>query len=379
VRIAYLGSGRSIHTLRWVSAVAARGHAVHLVTQDPLREPLPEAASVEILPRSGQLGYFLNVWALRRIVRRLRPDLLHVNYAAGYGTLARLAALPTPLLLSVWGSDVEEVPGRSRWHRALIIGNLRSAGLITSTSHDMANTVRGLLPAAPIAVVPFGIDTARFRPVTRDAATGTSAVLIGTVKGLDRVYGIDILLRAFALLPRQTADGTPVRLVVAGTNGPLETYRALARELGVEGAVTFLGDVPHGEVPELLSTFTVYAALSRRESFGVAVLEASACGVPVVVTRVGGLPEAVQDGVTGLIVGPENPAAAAAAIGSLLDDPSSARDYGLAGREFVRATYEWSASVDMMIDAYRRLLDASGRAEGSAGVAKGSRDIKFEG
>jgi len=83
----------------------------------------------------------------------------------------------------------------------------------------------------------------------------------------------------------------------------------------------------------VLSTFTVYAALSRRESFGVAVAEASACAIPVVATRVGGLPEVVRDGVTGILVPPEDPRAAADAIARLLADSEVRSAMGVAGRE----------------------------------------------
>ena len=113
MRILYVGSGRSIHVIRWVRAIAARGQDVYLATQDELREPIRECAGVEILPSSGALGYLFNVRAVRRLIERLRPDLVHANYATGYGMLARLAGGSAPIVLTVYGSDVLEFPHAS--------------------------------------------------------------------------------------------------------------------------------------------------------------------------------------------------------------------------------------------------------------------------
>lgn len=369
MRILYLGSGRSIHVVRWVRAIAARGHDVYLATQDELREPIPECAGVRILPSSGARGYILNVPAVRRLTTRLRPDLVHANYATGYGLLARLAGGSAPVVLTVYGTDVLEFPHKGRWHRSLLIGNLRNARVITSASKAMADAVSDLLAAAKVVVVPFGVDTTSFRPIRQTSSA--DVLIVGTVKALDHAYGIDTLLRAFSLLPRR--GGQPLRLVIGGDGPALSELRALSDELSITGDVTFLGDVPHDEVPRVLGTFTVYAALSRSESFGVAVAEASACGIPVVATSVGGLPEIVRDGVTGFLVPPEDPRAAADAIARLLADPGERSAMGLAGRDFVRRTYEWESCVDAMLEVYRVACETPTRVHQRAPGVSGTR------
>lgn len=374
MRVVYLGAGTSIHTIRWVRAIALRGHEVHFVTQHPLREPLPEAASVTRLRVEGPLGYLLNASMVRRIVRRLRPDVVHVDYATGYGTLSRLSRHSVPAVLTVLGSDVHDFALRGRWHRALVAGNLRSAQAITSASRTMAAAVLDLVPRARVVVVPFGVDTAIFRPPASDARTGN---VVGTVKGLHPVYGIDILLRAFALLV-QEPGAPPARLVIAGDGIARADLEGLAEQLGIRAHATFLGDVPHGDVPALLGTLSVYVALSRRESFGVAVAEASACGVPVVVSRVGGLPEVVQDGTTGLVVPPEDPESAAVALRALLADPSRARAMGRAGRDFVRNAFEWDSCVDRMIAVYAEIRRSGGASAAARGVAATSPGISIQ-
>ena len=101
----------------------------------------------------------------------------------------------------------------------------------------------------------------------------------------------------------------------------------------------------------------MYVALSRSESFGVAVIEASACGLPVVVSNVGGLPEVVEQGVTGFIVPPEDPAAAADALEQLLASKELRERMGSAGRDRVERLYAWEACVDRQIAVLRSAID----------------------
>ena len=132
--VALLGAANSVHLQRWACGLAQRGLRVSVITQhadDALA--LPTDVQRHALPRCGAAGYFTNAPALRRLLRRLAPDLLHAHYASGYGTTAALAGFH-PLVLSVWGSDVYEFPQRSRWARRWLVHNLRCADMVTSTS-----------------------------------------------------------------------------------------------------------------------------------------------------------------------------------------------------------------------------------------------------
>jgi glycosyltransferase involved in cell wall biosynthesis len=220
----------------------------------------------------------------------------------------------------------------------------------------------------PISVTPFGVDTDRFHPEGEDRKTlvsseNESVTVIGTVKKLDEKYGIDVLIRAFARLrskvhaeDRQKAQS--LRLLIVG-DGPLrKELEDLARECGVEKVTTFVGAVPHDEVPSYLRTLDVYVAPSRAdsESFGVAILEASACECPVVVSKVGGLPEVVDDQETGIIVPPNDPVATSEAIRKLVDNTELRGSMGKLGRAHVKREYEWSACLDRMETVYQAVV-----------------------
>jgi len=325
---------------------------------------LDPAVEVEWLRHNGQRGYVLNVLSLRRLLARWRPDLLNVHYASGYGTTAALSGF-APTLLSVWGSDVFDFPYEGRLKAVLLRWNLRRATAIASTSHAMARQVQRLTPErSSIAVTPFGVDMQRFAPVPGLRAQGR--LTIGIVKSLEPAYGVDLLLRACAGLlgAGDAPELQDWRLLVVGGGSQRAELEVLAFELGIGQRTEFVGALPHDEVPFGLNRFDIYVAPSRSESFGVAVIEASACELPVIVSDAGGLPEVVLDGETGLVVPRENVPALQAALARLLFDSALRARLGRNGRAHVAREYEWNHCVDLMEQAYASLTGGGVRGMG---------------
>lgn len=357
----------ALHTVRWANALADRGHAVQLVSAHRAHPTLDPRVELAPLPVPPPAAYLFNVRSARRWLRQFRPDLVNAHYASGYGTLARRVAF-APWALSVWGSDVYEFPDRSPWHRHLLRRNLRAANRVFSTSEAMARRTRWLEPAlqAPV-ITPFGVDTGRFRPSGHRRSGVDGRVVVGAVKALAPTYGIDRLIRSFAGVFHRMqergdrrADGLELR--IAGEGPQRDELQHLAQSLGVGDRTRFPGRIDHAEVPAFLQELDVFVALSRSESFGVAVLEASACELPVLVSDAGGLPEVVLDNETGRVVPGDDERAAIENLEDLVSDADQRQRFGREGRRFVQARYEWSDTVRTMEDAYRELLaDTSGR------------------
>ena len=360
MRVALLGPANSVHLPRWAAALAQRGHALCVISQQRCeRALLPASVEVVWLPHTGALGYFRNVPALRRVLAQWRPELLNAHYASGYGTTMALCGFH-PTLLSVWGSDVYDFPYEGALKAWLLRWNLRRANAIASTSHAMAQQVRRLVPdCGEIAVTPFGVDLVRFAP--EPGRRARTRLTIGIVKLLAPKYGVDLLLRAYAGL-LQDADVRALRadcrLLIVGDGPQRAELEALAFELGIAPRTEFAGAVAHTDVPTWLNRLDIYAAPSRldSESFGVAIIEASACALPVVVSDVGGLPEVVIDGQTGLVVPRDDVPALQAALKRLLLDPDLRTQLGRRGRAHVEREYEWGHRVDLMERCYARTL-----------------------
>jgi phosphatidylinositol alpha-1,6-mannosyltransferase len=206
------------------------------------------------------------------------------------------------------------------------------------------------IEAAPqlIRVVLLGADQQSFRPGldTRDVRARyglEEGRWLLSVARLTRHKGIDTALRALAQL---AGDYPDLRYAVVGVGEEQETLQDEARELGIGDRVRFLTEVPDRDLPALYNVAEVYLGVSRLleqrvEGFGISLVEASACGVPVIAGRSGGIPEAVRDGETGTLVDAERPEAVAQALRRLLDDASLRRRLGQAGRRAVESFYNW--------------------------------------
>lgn len=361
MKLILLSSAASIHTLQWARNLKLQGIEVIIISQHPKSEDFPADIPVHILPYSGFIGYFLNAVPLKKIVQKIQPDLINVHYASGYGTTARLINFH-PYVLSVWGSDVFEFPYRSLLHKTLLKWNLKSADIIASSSYSMLEqTYRFVETTKEIEVIPFGVDISKFTPSCKRSKS-LDQITIGTVKTLKEVYGIDILLRALAIVQHKIATQHPqfvthLQFRIVGGGPDLNKLQLLAQQLGIDKLVVFTGAVQHDLVPVELEKLDIYIALSRQESFGVAVIEAQAMAKPVVVSNVGGLPEVVKHEETGFVVESENPEAAAEAIIKLILDSKLREKMAYNAEKFVNQNFSWNACAVKMKDLYKHTLE----------------------
>jgi glycosyltransferase involved in cell wall biosynthesis len=269
------------------------------------------------------------VLRLAQLFRRWRADVVHTHDDKPllYASLAaRLARVPRLVHTKHYG----QVPQITR--RQIVMGNLaaRLADDFVCVSEQSARLAveRGL--TARVRTIWNGIDVSRF--AYAGPQTGGPAVLVAR---LSPEKDADTLLRAAALVAR---DDPAFRLEIAGDGVCLPDLRARAAELGLNERVRFLGEVR--DVPSLLARASVFVLSSLTEGISLTLLEAMARGLPVVATRVGGNPEVVADGETGLLVPPRDPAALAAALLRVRRDPDHARELGRAGRRRVEAHFD---------------------------------------
>lgn len=353
MKVALLAGANAIHTIRWANGLVHVGIDVHLISAHHLGHELDSRVVLHSLPYGAGFGYFTNTIALKQLLDEIGPDILNAHYASGYGTLARLAGF-SPYLLSVWGSDVYDFPEKSPIHHWLIAGNLRAADAVASTSECMLRRTRRVAGDVPAYVTPFGVDESLFCPGEKQFRG--NEFVIGTVKTLAPKYGVDTLIDAFAIVWRTLGKPANLYLEVTGDGPQCRALELKVTELGVADQVRFFGRVTHDSVPDMLRRLDVYVALSREESFGVAILEASACGLPVVVSDADGPAEVVLDGETGVIVPRDRPDLAAKALMQLFNDSGLRERMGQAGRQHVLVNYTWHDSVRRMVDAYKDLI-----------------------
>jgi glycosyltransferase involved in cell wall biosynthesis len=232
-------------------------------------------------------------------------------------------------------------------------------------SRDIADAVaaRRVAPTRKIEVVPNGIDTTRFArcnasSLRRQLGIPEGAPVIGTVANLREVKRQDVLIRGFARLAGPV--GRLPHLLLVG-DGPLrQSLEQLARDSGVAPRVHFVG--AQSEPERFLHMMDVFALTSRSEGMPLAILEAWAAGLPVVASRVGGLPELIRESQTGLMFESGDDAGLAAHLKTLMSDPARAAQIGAAGQSQVRERHDVSVMAGAYHRHYASLLGGSSHA-----------------
>ncbi|HEF8774845.1 glycosyltransferase [Providencia manganoxydans] len=366
MKIVLLSAASSIHTVRWANGLDSIGHEIHVISQHPLIDSFNPTVKVHLLPYRGALGYFTSVFSVKKLLKKINPHIVNAHYASGYATTARLVGYH-PWLLSVWGSDIYDFPNKTYIHKWLVQKNLRAADHVASTSYCMATETRKLVPELnDISITPFGVNLNDYSDLQPVSPIQKEKLVIGTVKTMKPKYGIDTLIEAYSILIKRFRDNTDnlkpaiplLELRLVGGGEQTKQLQLLATNLGISDSVKFVGQVPHSHVPKELEKLDIYVALSRldSESFGVAIVEASASGRPVIVSDAGGLPEVTVDGETGIIVPRDNPIAAADALEKLILNPELRHSMGINGRLHAAKYYSWDQCIYTMLDVYQKTI-----------------------
>jgi glycosyltransferase involved in cell wall biosynthesis len=310
-------------------------------------------AGVEVLALDRPSSRSLLPWArLYALLRRERIDIVHAHMprAAIPGSLlARLAGVPV-----VVSHEHGSILYGHRLRRLLdrqVVGRCSDVVLAVS-EWDRRNLVElGHLPASRLRVFRNGIQ-APTGPVheLRGELSPSGRTLIGSVGRLDPVKGYDDLIQAAS---RLRGEGRPVLTAIAGVGPDRDRLSRLIGELGLGDAVQLLGF--RTDVPDLLHAFDVVVMSSHSEGAPLALIEAMAAGKPIVATSAGGVPELIEDGVHGLLVPPRQPAALAAAVARLLDDPELAAALGRAARKRQRTELDLDVTIQRLQDLYLEL------------------------
>ncbi len=370
---AYSGGGqRSVHNL--ALALGRRGHDVTvLYAKGPFEQvavpPVPYAVEWAVLPvlrsrRDAPLRPLAPLSFARRVRQLLRPGtVVHANGEEA-ALLPRLRRThPFGLVVSPRYSSY---PAALRGASTARLSAARLA--LTEPKYlQLGAALRGADLYAPpsrfagrLLLQHFDLPEDRLRPVHN----GIPEEFLGYQHPLDRLdgplvffgrfaqdKGADVLVDALALL----GDEAPTVQFI-GRGDAEAGLRAQAWALGLGDRVVFLPWMEHDALGRALADASLAVLPSRHEAFGLSVVSALAVGVPVVSTRVGGIPEIVEDGRSGLLVPPDDPAALAAAIRRLRRDPAEARRLGRAGRERARTHFTWSGAAERFEALYRTLL-----------------------
>ena len=348
LRIAIVGWAESVHVQRWARGLAGRGFEIKVISLGG--KPI-EDVETTIIPRTGRLSYLTEASKATAAIRDFKPDLVHAHYATGNGWWGLKSDLQ-PLVISVWGADVMDFPSNFL-KRAMVKRILNGADHITATSQLLKKVTLELLPSAngKTTVIPFGVEL----PGEIRQMPKSDRVRVCFVKALTAKYGPDILIKAFAKAVKVVPE---LELSIAGQGEMLPSLQALVDDLSMAERITFVGQLPYERVMQFISEhdFMVMPSTMASESFGVAVLEAGACGRTVIASEIGGVPEVSINNETGLLTPPGDINQLADAITRLASDRQLCERLGRNNYKFVKQKYKWESSLDMMSELYQKLV-----------------------
>ncbi|HEX8720881.1 MAG TPA: glycosyltransferase family 4 protein [Pyrinomonadaceae bacterium] len=375
MRVLLVSSARAFgggerHLLDLARGLAGRGHEVFaaLAEGSPLRERLPflPLRRVRTLPLRNALD-LRGAVLLAALAREHEVGVIHAHVARDY-TPASFAARGAPRARLVVTRHV--LFPLSRAHRVV----LSNAARVIAVSEAVARSLRAqkIFDEEKIRVVRNGVDLARFAR-EREAfelssaasarARGSAALpfRVGIVGELSAVKNQADFLHAAALLDERF--GRRVEFVIAGADasrgGEYGAHVArLVEDLGLRDRARLLGRLGEDELPRLTASLDVLVSASRSEAFGMAMVEALACGVPVVATETEGAREIVEDGVAGLLVPSGDVRAMAEAVASLLEDGERRRSFGARAREVARERFDLARMVEATEKVYEEALGA---------------------
>ncbi|MBW1816030.1 MAG: glycosyltransferase family 4 protein [Deltaproteobacteria bacterium] len=351
------GVGISSSTL--LPALRERGHEFAVITMKEYSDR-PEEDEFKGIPvyrlpfwtavAKGDVG--LSIKLRRRVAeikRKFAHDLLHVFFL-GPSILFHFQTrnvCPAPLLVSMDSA----LPGQGTGKDSLVSRTFRAADWVTCVSSATLNKARRFMPE--IVSHSSLIYQGRKPPGLMPAPLPSKAPTLLCLGRLAIEKGFDLALIAFASMFERHPH---VRLVVAGDGPERPALEQQARKLGINDAVDFLGWVAPNKVSELINTSTIVVMPSRREGLPQVAMEAALMARPVVAARVGGVPEIVVHGQTGLLVGQEDSSALADAVEFLVAHPEKAAQMGQAARERVKKEFSWDHYMDAYEALYRKLI-----------------------
>ncbi|MCP5021181.1 MAG: N-acetyl-alpha-D-glucosaminyl L-malate synthase BshA [bacterium] len=350
-----------------------RGHEVHLFAHDVPPRLARSSGPVEMHVAQG-VPYPLfsspphDLAITSRILdvhRTVGFDILHAHYAIPHAVSAYLAreaahgyenSSPPKLVTTLHGTDITLV-GNDPSYAALTEHVLLASDKVTTVSKDLAKRTRRnfqvLSTPCSIDVIPNFVDLGFFTPPKSAQPIGDwcqSGPVAVHVSNFRAVKQVPWLVRAFA----KAIENQPATLLLVGDGPEQPECRRITTELGIEQHVRFLG--VRNALPQLLGPADVYCSSSAEESFGLSALEAMACGTPVVSTRVGGVPEVIEDGVSGYLTEPGDLDAYALALSDLLFNKAHCQEMGQSARREAVKRFDRSVITAQYEDMYKRVL-----------------------
>ena len=366
--IMHIGNGRAFKIKAIVDAFVERGHRLHMVPIPPIEGDWP-GVTWHNLPTPGVPGP-LRVAArlaqVRSLARRLRPDVVHAHNAWGPGWYGAACGVH-PFVIHAYGGDLlpEQYAGRPALQRRLTRWACRTADRVVVTGRHMIDASSGLgIPRDRLMLLPRGVDLRSFKPGVDTSALRASLgigdatpVMFSPRYQIDEaLYNVDVVLDAFASFKRHFPKAVCIQMYAPKCVEAKRDLEARAAQLGLADAYRLVPAADNATMPLFYNLADVVASVPSSDGFPVTVLEASACGTPLVVSRLPYCDEWFDERRNGLIVPVRDADALATAMIEVCTDRELHDRIARAGRQLVEERADYHRCMDALERDYRSLI-----------------------
>ena len=301
--------------------------------------------------------------AVQRVIKTFQPDILHAHWATPDGFMGILLRkkFTLPLVVSLRGSDINRYPFRSKLIFGLTTRVISEADRVIAVSHALKSAAEKFAsPRDQIAVIYNGCDTGKFAFdesarsfLRRRKGISTESVVFIFIGHILKNKGIFELVEAFSLVMKKQLDSY---LIFVGHGRDAKVLAQKVSKAAMGSRIYFIGTRPYEEIPGWLSMADVLVLPSYNEGLPNVVVEAMACQRPVIATKIGGIPEAVVDGKSGILVEAKDPIALAEAMERLARDKDLRYQMGNVGRQIVMRKFLWDKNIEDLISLYKNII-----------------------
>lgn len=364
----------SIHTTRYVKWFLKNKHEVHWITYKP-RDSIEGASIYDLSQYYDHVrfkgSYIFNRFMLFRrvsqyiyllkLLKQIKPDILHLHTLYYPSFLGALTVF-RPLVISPWNGDVLWTKKRPFYYKLFVKHSLKKADALTADNEIMN---KGLLECGvreeKISIIRwYGTDINLFKPMEKNIRllhelNIKDGLVVLSMRSLEKGYGIDKIIKSIPLILEKYKN---VTYIFAWYSGGLENeMRSLAKSLQIENKVRFVGRIPYEDIAKYYSITDVAISIASPDSTPATLMEAMACGVPVVVSREKAITEFINDGVNGEVVDPDNVDQIAEKTLNLLLNPNARKLYGDQSRKLVMKMADGDVEMKKIEKLYCQLIE----------------------
>ena len=370
MKVLYFTRDDSVHDRRFLETMTSSGMKVFLLRLNG------NSGSLQSLPQgvrelhwqavsfsTGDGTMLPQIEELKKIIREVQPDLIH----AGPLTDCALIAAKTgfqPLVSMSWGSDILAGGQWSFRKKKNLKKTLRQTSVMIGDCQAVKQKAEALgFPKERVVTFPWGVDLKHFSPGSGAALRKKwgyeKNFVILSLRSWEPIYGVDILVKAFILAAR---NNPTLRLILGGTGSQEEKIRRMVRESGIEDQIRFLGYISQLELPKIYQSSDVYISASHSDGSSVSLMEALACGIPVLVSDISGNREWITEGQNGRLFRDGNIHQLSVLMMTAPKEKEDLKKMSLNNRQLAIKKADWKRNSKGLIQAYNMALKLKGPA-----------------